>query len=283
MFVTAALDDLGVPQDKLLYLSERHEEDTLAQGPARRDDIERAIADLAANTRADDRIAILLIGHGSYSQGESKLNLPGPDLTSVEFGLLLDQLNGRQILFVNTTESSGGWVRDVSGEGRTIITATRTGMERNETVFGGFFVAAFSENVADVDKDGRVSAMEAFQYAQREVERLYDTTDRIRTEHALLDDDGDGVGVVAFGENVADGALAATFFLGRTAEAVPDTNDDLLRRLYEERAALEERVAELQAIKDTMDPEVYDMRLEDLLFELALKHREIRAREGGGW
>ena len=281
-FVTAVTERLGVSQENLLYLSERHEEDPLAEGPSRREDVEQAFVNLAANTESGDRVAILLIGHGSYTRGESKVNLPGPDITSAEFGLLLDQLDGRRILFVNSTESSGGWVEDVSAPGRTVITATKTGMERNETVFGGFFVAAFSEDVADVDKDGQVSALEAFQYAQREVERTYDTTNRIRTEHALLDDNGDGEGTDELGEDVADGAVAATFVLGRAAEAIPETDDPVLKVLYEERAALEERVAELRTIKDTLDPEVYETQLENLLLDLALKNREVRAREGGG-
>jgi hypothetical protein len=281
-FVTAATGRLGIPRENLTYLAERDQDDPLAQGPARRDDIEKAIANLAESTSPGDRIAILLIGHGSYNQGESKVNLPGPDLTSTEFGLLLDQLDGRSLLFVNATESSGGWVKDLSGEGRTIITATRTGMERNETVFGGFFVAAFSEDVADVDKDGQVSALEAFQYAQREVERSYQTTNRIQTEHALLDDNGDGKGVHKLGEEVTDGSLAAGFVFGPPAAAAEVTEDAVLARLYGERAALEERVSELRAIKDTLDPEIYDAQLEDLLLELALKNREVRTREGGG-
>jgi hypothetical protein len=281
-FVTAATERLGIDTKNVLYLSERDRDDALAQGPSRRDNIEQAIANLASTTSPGDRIAILLIGHGSYHQGESKVNLPGPDLTSAEFGLLLDQLNGRDVLFVNSTESSGGWVKDVSGPGRTIITATKTGMERNETVFGGFFVGAFSQDVADADKDGQVSALEAFLYAQREVERTYDTTNRIRTEHAVLDDNGDGEGVSEMDEDAEDGEVAARFVLGRLAAAIPDTDDEVLRRLYEERAALEARVAELREIKDSMDPAVYEIQLEDLLLELALKNREVRTREGGG-
>jgi hypothetical protein len=281
-FITAATDRLEIPRDNLIYLAERDGDDAQAQGPSRREDIEKAIAQLASSTATGDRIVILLIGHGSYNQGESKVNLPGPDLTSTEFGLLLDQLDGRSVLFVNATESSGGWVKDVSGAGRTIITATKTGMERNETVFGGIFVAAFSEDGADVDKDGQVSALEAFQYTQREVERTYDTTDRIRTEHALLDDNGDGKGVTELGEDVTDGMLAAQFVLGRIAALIPQTDDPVLKRLYAERARLEERVAELRAIKDTLEPEAYDTQLEDILLELALKNREVRDREGGG-
>jgi len=281
-FVTSATERLGVPEENVIYLSERPDGDPIADGPARRDDIERAITGIAGATDTGDRVAILVIGHGSYNQGESKVNLPGPDLTSRDFGLLLDQLAGRDVLFVNTTPSSGLWVTDLSGPRRTIITATRSGMERNETFFGGFFVQAFSQDVADVDKDGLVSALEAYQYAVREVERIYETTDRIQTEHALLDDNGDGEGTEEYPEDAEDGALASTFVLGTAALAIPPTDDPELRALYERRAALERSVAELRAIRATMAPEDYEARLEETLLELALLNREIRGREGGG-
>jgi hypothetical protein len=60
------------------------------------------------------------------------------------------------------------------------------------------------------------------------------------------------------------------------------TDDPVLRALYEEKAALEQRVEELTAIKDQMDEARYETALEDLLVELALKNRAIQAREGGG-
>ena len=62
----------------------------------------------------------------------------------------------------------------------------------------------------------------------------------------------------------------------------PATADPVLARLYEERRGIQERIDALRAGKGTMPPERYDEELEALLVELALKNREIRAREGGG-
>jgi hypothetical protein len=280
-FVTAATERLGIPSENVTYLAERPEDDPLASDKSTRTNIERAVAEIAQRAAPQDRVIILLIGHGAYSRGVSTFNLPGPDLSSTDFSVLLDQLSEQRVVFVNSSSASGGWVKDVSAPGRTIITGTKTGMERNETVFGGYFVAAFDEDGADVDKDGRISVLEAFRYATREVTRSYQSDGRLQTEHALLDDNGDGEGSTEIGEDALDGALARTFLLGATAAVVPETDDPVLKRWYGERADLERRVVELRAIKDTMDPERYDAEIEGLLVELALKNREIRRREGG--
>ena len=169
-----------------------------------------------------------------------------------------------------------------------IITATRSSRERNATEFPRFFVEALEGEAADLDKDGRVSLLEAFQYANVETARHYDEEGEILVEHAVLDDDGDGEGSREPGAQGADGTLAASFHFsagrggavtGAPAEA---TDDPVLARLYEERTGIQERIDILRGRKDSMTQEDYDEALQSLLVELALKGREIRAREGGG-
>jgi hypothetical protein len=135
-------------------------------------------------------------------------------------------------VLVNTASASGDFVPVLSGPNRVLVTATKTGFERNETIFGEFFVDAFASDGADTDKDNRVSVLEAFTYARREVTRRYEDSNRLLTEHALL-----------------------------------------------EKRELEARIAELANLKNQMEQTVYETELETLLVELALKNREIRARE----
>ena len=52
-----------------------------------------------------------------------------------------------------------------------VVTATKSPAQRNETQFASHFVAALAGQDADADRDGKVSVLEAFQYAGREVER----------------------------------------------------------------------------------------------------------------
>ena len=282
-FVDAATERLGVPRDHIVYLGEKPDTDPRITDRSSRDNVERAFVEMASRARQGDHVFVMLIGHGSYAAGESRFNLPGPDLTAEDFALLLDQLSEQDVSFANVSSASGGFVSALSGPRRAIVTATKTGMERNESVFAGYFVGAFTGDGADLDKNGRVSMSEAFEYATTEVAREYEADGRIQTEHALLDDNGDGEGSTDLEEGL-DGTLARTLFLGAspTAVAAMSTDDPVLRALYEEKATLEQRVEELRAIKDQMEEDRYATALEDLLVALALKNREIRGHEGGG-
>ena len=133
---------------------------------------------------------------------------------------------------------------------------------------------------ADADKDERVSLLEAFSYARLEVERLYSRDNRLLTEHALLDDDGDGEGSMEPGLDAGDGRLASRFFLAAERPAVTEqaAGDPELAALLEQKRSLENAVADLSARKDDMDPGAYETELEALLLELAYTNRAIRER-----
>ena len=186
----------------------------------------------------------------------------------------------RNIVFVDTSSSSGPFVAALSAPGRTIITATRNGAEQFTTLFGGYFVEAFSAEGADADKNKRVSMLEAFQYAKGEVLRAYEREGLLATEHALLDDNGDKEGSQDPSPTAKDGKLAAAMSLGSAADAVPLPDDPKLRALVLEQRALERRVEALRLLKDSMDPARYSSELEKIVTELALKTREIRAIQG---
>jgi len=282
--ISAAQDRWGVPESNIVYLAEKTERDPdRINGRSTRENVERTLQTLAVRAGAEDQIFIVLIGHGSTSDSESKFNLPGPDMTATDFARVLDSFPTQTICFVNTASASGEFVPALSGSRRAIITATKTRHERNETVFAAFFVEAYAGDGADVDKDQRVSALEAFNYASREVARAYDDDGKLLTEHAMLDDDGDGEGTAeADPQSTSDGRLAMTLFLAGTGEpvlAAEPPSDPRLRALYGEKRELEQLIADLRRQKDALDPETYDQRLEELLVELALVTREIREIE----
>jgi hypothetical protein len=231
-------------------------------------------------------VLIVLFGHGSYQSGESRLSMPGPDLTAQDFAVQLGRLQNQKVVFANTTSASGEFVKALSGPGRVIVTATRSGNERNATNFGEHFAAAFANDVADTDKDGAVSVLEAFSYARTETNRQYEQDKRIPTEHAVLDDNGDQKGTDEPDRETDDGALAQATFIGQAAvvagAAPPENASPALRALYAERKAIEDKLAALRALKDSMAAAEYEKQLEDLLVELALKNQEIRRMEGGG-
>lgn len=281
--VDTASGRYGVARERIVYLADQPAVDAKRiTGRSTRDEIARAF-DSLAGAAEDDVVLIVLIGHGSFDGRAAKFNLPGPDMTAADFEPLLKRLKSKRVVFVNTASASGPFIEALSGPGRTIVTATRNGSERFATLFGGYFVDAFSAEQADADKNGRISVLEAFNFARREVATAYEREGTMLTEHALLDDSGDREGSAEpAGDSAAgkDGRVASIVSLGAPAETAAAPADPAVRALYEERRALERRVEALKLLKDNMDPQRYAGELEKLLTELALKSRRIREAEG---
>jgi hypothetical protein len=281
--VDAARGRYALPPDHVIYLGEDPSRDPeRIGGRSTREGITGAVAQIAGVARPGDRVLVVLIGHGASAMGGARFNLPGPDLTAAEFAKLLDRLAAQSVVFANTASASGGFVAALSGKGRTIIAATKTDGEKNQTRFGEYFTAAFAaaEADADTDKDGRVSAFEAFQWARARTADSYSREGQLLTEHAVLDDNGDGQGTDAPGQPGGDGLMARTFFLSAGSQRLTaDLTDPALKALVEQRDALETKVAALQSAKDKTDPDVYERDLEQMLIELARVNRAIREKQ----
>jgi hypothetical protein len=257
--LAAASERLGVARENIVQVG--------GERGATQDGIQKAVAALAGRTTAEDLVMIVLFGHGTFDGRAAKFNLSGPDATAADFEPLLDKLPSRHIVFVNTASASGPFLEPLSGPKRTIITATRSGSEQFATLFGGYFVDALTAEAADADKNRRVTVLEAFEHAKREVARAYEREGLLATEHALIDDGAKAAATLALGS--ADPA---------TASALPA--DPKLRALYEERREIEKRIESLKLLKSNMDQQRYLSELEKLATALALKTREIRQAEG---
>ena len=275
----AAVSKHGVAAANVVYLSEKPELGGRASGKSTKDNVEQALTALASKSKEGDAVLIVLIGHGSAEGGEPRFNLSGPDLTAKDYHRLLEPLNGRRVALVNAASASGAFLESLSQPGRTIITATRSGMERNETIFGKFFADAFAGASSDTDKDGKVSLLEAYTYTAKEVERWYREQNRLITEHAQLDDNGDAKGTaLPDGKAVGDGNVAKSFLL---ASAANSNASPALRALLEQKRQIEEKIENLRTLKSKMEAAAYEKELEKLLIELSLKNQEIKKLEGG--
>jgi len=256
-FIDAAKKKENVPESNITYLSDRR---------ATREGVEKAVADLAARAKPNDGVVVLLIGHGSFNGTTAAFNLPGPDLTADEWAKLMGRLSAQRVAFINTASSSGAFLQPMTAPGRVVVTATKTGGERNETQFPEFFVAAFSDPSADRDRNGHVSIAEAFEYAKTKVTQAFQQKGLLLTEHATMDDSGEG-------------HLASTMFLGigRAEGALAvDTSDPAMKQLVDEKDAIDREIAALKLRKNGMDGAQYDARMEQLLTDLALKTKAIR-------
>jgi hypothetical protein len=266
--IEAAKKKDGLAGANITYLSEKPELDpSQIEDRSTREIVEKTLTALAGRARPNDAVFILLIGHGSFDGSQAAFNLPGRDLTPADFARLLGRFASQRVAFVNTASSSGAFLPTVAGPGRVIVTATRTGGERNEPRFPEYFVEAFSDESADRDRNGRVSIAEAFDYAKAKVTKTFEQQGLLLSEHAVLDD----------GTN---GSLASGLFLAPAAAALnADTSDPAVRALVEERDAIERQIAALRLMKASMDAAQYDAQMEKLLTELALKTRAIRDRQ----
>ena len=258
----------GVLDANVGWLGEAPDKDKRITARSSKDGVTKAFGDLAAKAKPNDEIFVMLIGHGSFDGKTAAFNLPGPDLTAEDYAGLLRRFPTQKVVFVNTASSSGAFLQPLAGPARTIVTATKTGGERNETRFAEFFVQAFDSEEADRDRNGRVSIQEAFDFSAAKVKAAYEKEGHILTEHAALDDG-------------SQGKLASTQYLApaRSRTAAAQNADPALRALLEQRDALEQQVNDLRLKKDGMDPAAYDQQLEKLVTDLAVKTRQIRELE----
>lgn len=241
--------------------------------------IRQALLEIGARTSVEDRVFVILIGHGNPRGESAVFNLPGPDISAEEFAEAMSVFDDRASVIVNTASASGPFLQPLSRENRIVITATSSGREYHAALFGELFIAAFTTMDADRDKDERISMLEAFDYARREVRRSFETEKRLPTEHALLDDNGDGAGSLDPGEFKADGALANRTYLQQPPSPETGASGKLIAMLQRKRS-LEQSISELKMRRDSLAAEKYYAELEILLVDLALLSREIRAQDG---
>jgi hypothetical protein len=249
--------------------------ETLRGPSATRSNVRAAFERIAGQAKPEDALVVMLIGHGSYDGVEYKINLPGPDLSATELGALLDRVPAARQLVVNMTSASGGAIGVLRKPNRVIITATKTGTERNATVFPRFWVEALRDPAADSDKNETISALEAFHYAERKVAEYYESQKRLATEHPLLEDTGKSTGVRAPSAENSEGLRASAFPLVRLGAAKSIAGSPEKRKLFEKKGELEQQIDELKYNKATMAPDQYRKRLTALLLELAKTQEEL--------
>jgi len=280
----AANKRLGVPDAEIMWYGEDSvSKKPFFRGQSTKVNVEKAMRDLATRSKPGDQVVLVLIGHGSGEGADTKISIPGPDLSANDFARLLAPFSAQKVAFVNLTSASGDMLPIVSAPNRVVITATKSAFERNESHFAQFFVDAFAKDVADTDKDGRVSLLEAFRYAATETKRIYETDTKLQTEHAQFDDIGAKTGVADPDGRTTQGLLARRFFLDGGAGAAGArlaSNDPQLAALYKDKYAIEEQIDQLRVKKASMSADAYDDALEALLVRLARKAKTIRELEG---
>lgn len=218
---------------------------------------------------------LVLLGHGTFDGKEARFNLRGPDLTAAELARWLQGFS-RPIAVIHGGSSSAPFINALSATNRVIVTATKSGAEENYARFGNYISDAIADPAADLDKDGQTSLLEAFLMASRRVAEFYKSEGRLATEHALVDDNGDGLGTSADwfrGTRVVkaparggavDGVRAHQWHLIRSSADQKLTVEQRRRR-----DDLELQITRLRQQKGALAEDEYYRRLEELLTKLS--------------
>ena len=218
---------------------------------------------------------VVLVGHGTFDGKEAKLNLRGPDLSASDLAEWLKPFE-RPLAIIDTTSSSAPFLAKLAAPKRVIVSATRSGSEQNYARFGKYLAEALPDPKSDLDKDGQISLLESFLSASHRTMEFYKTEGRLATEHALLDDNGDGLGTPAewfrgvhatkrAKDGAApDGTRAHQFHLVRSTAEQQLSTDARTRR-----DQIELQLSALRGRKEKMNEEKYFEELEKLLLELA--------------
>jgi hypothetical protein len=248
---------------------------TLTGGDANRARLRDTLAAIAREAKPQDDFVLVLIGHGSFDGIEYKFNLPGPDVSGSELAALCDAIPARRQLVVNTTSASGGSIPFLEKPGRGVIAATKNGSEKNATIFARYWVQALHDPDADIDKNDSISALEAFQYAERKTAEFYESEKRLATEHAVFDDTGKSEAVRQPSVDNGEGLLLSNFVLLRLGPSQKAANDPAKRALLAKKEELERRIDTLKYEKAAMSQDDYKKQLTDALVELARVQEEL--------
>ena len=226
-------------------------------------------------SKSDGEFWLVFLGHGTFDGHSAKFNLRGPDISADELAAALKPCR-RRLIVIQCASASGPFLSALSGPGRVIITATRSGYEANATHFGGYLAHAIADPSADLDKDGQTSLLEAFLLASRQTADFYKEQGRLMTEHALLDDNGDGLGTPpdwfqgvravkkASGGKSVDGVSTHQVMLVRG-----DSEQKLSPEVRARRDELEQKLSALRSRKSAMQEDDYYKELEVILVETA--------------
>ena len=230
------------------------------------------LSSVARLSKPEDDFVLILIGHGSFDGTVYKFNLVGPDVSAEEIAEMCNHIASQRQLIVDTSSASGGAIAALRRPGRAIVTATKSGTEKNATVFARYWVEALQDTSSDTDKSDSISALEAFTYATKKTAGFYESQKRLATEHAVFTDaSGEPVREAGAGQ----GTLMSSFTLLRLGSAQHAANNPAKLALLTKKEELERNIDALKYQKAAMDPADYKKQLTTMLLELARVQQEL--------
>jgi hypothetical protein len=194
------IDSLQFPAGQVLRFpavpTEKQGEKDPKSAPLTADTIRTTFADSSTKLGPDDTLWVFTLGHGNYDGKHAWFHVAGRDPSHEDFGRWLSEIRCREQVIWLTHANSGWFVKPLSKPGRIVIAAAAADDESNETEFPEALATVIARplQTLDTDQDGRLSVAELFSAVVQEVANRFKSDKRLPTEHAQLDDDGDGKG-----------------------------------------------------------------------------------------
>jgi len=261
--------------DKLTRAAPQSKVFSLSGALASKAKLKETFAQIAKEAKAEDTLIVTLIGHGTYDGVEYKFNLPGADTSAKELAMWILPIAAKRQLLVNTTSASGGSLVDLRQEGRTVITATKSGTEKLSTVFPRYWLEALRDPQADADKNEVISALEAYRYAESKTTKYYEQNKRLATEHPLLADTASAAGFRTPDPTKGEAIFAMripvlSFGSIQNAAKTPEK-----QALLKQRETIEQQIDNLKLRKAAMAADPYRLEMRNLLLQVARIQQEL--------
>jgi hypothetical protein len=203
--ISAAELVLGVAPERLrLLVGDEEMRDALADQAKQidvstKESVAAMLQDLSQTVQDEDACWIVLMGHAHLYGGSSQFNVLDEDFDQTEFAGWAKPLACSEQVFWITTPVSGFWIKPLSGVSRIVISATEPDLEYTGTempyALADLLTGAHEEQpLDDIDKDGSLSLLDLYLAVNLEIQGRFASMERLQTEHAQLDDNGDGRG-----------------------------------------------------------------------------------------
>jgi len=129
--------------------------------------ITTALGQIAQKAKPQDQVILFIVGHGEIRGDAPTLTLAGPDMSASQLAALLKAIPATSQVILNFSASSGDFLKALSAPGRINLTALSP-TENEEPVFAEFFLRGLESKRADLDKNGTITLLEAYNWAAQQ-------------------------------------------------------------------------------------------------------------------
>ena len=155
------------------------------------ENLREALTAFAAKIQPADRFVFYYAGQANTVASQLRLNLPGEDITHRSLAEWINQIKASSMMIVLDCPGAGLAAKALTGAGRVVICGCES-EQHYSTKLGEYFVPVLTDPNSDTDNNGKVSVLEAFTLACRQIEDWYRQRNLLKTETPVLEDNADG-------------------------------------------------------------------------------------------